>query len=159
MIAQLIRQFKRHLRITGEMCLNGNGIFILRPEMRNNKLVDENMTNCLMERSLNYWAVYYGVISKKLCCVLKWSCAAWNVKAVFIVEQYLFSSDHNSVQGSWLCWITTMLHDVLLYCLPIGFRKFIIVALKHERRDTKFLSKGCTEFSVGYDDLRIPYHC
>ena len=159
MTAQLIRQFKHHLRITGEVCLNGNGIFILRPEMRDNELVDKNMANCLMERSLDYWAVYYRVISKKLCCILKWSCAAWNMKAVFVVEQYLFSTDHNSIQGSWLCRITTMLHDVLLDRLPIGFRKFIIVALEQERRDAKFLSEGCADLSIGYDDLGVPYHC
>lgn len=52
-----------------------------------------------------------------------------------------------------------MLHDVLLDRLPVSFRKFIIIALEHERRDAKFLSEGCADFSVGYDDLRVPYHC
>ena len=117
------------------------------------------MANCLMERSLNYWAVYDRVISKKFCGVLKWSCAAWNMKAIFVVEQYLFSTDHDSIQGSWLRRITTVLHNMLLDCLPISFRKFIIIALEHERRDTKFLSERCADFSVRYDDLGIPYHC
>ena len=133
MTTQLIRQFKHHLRIAGKVCLNGNRIFILRPEMGNDKLVDENMANSLMERRLYYRAVHYRVISKELSCVLKWSCAAWDVKAVFVVEQYLFSTYHNSIQGSWLCRITTMLHDVLLDCLPISFGKFIVIALEHER--------------------------